>query len=409
MRLFVSIYVLMFFVASAFLSSCRDAHEEGIVYPGVSDTCDRTVLVYMLGSNTLGGFVENNISAMQRAVSNGFLNNGNLLLYVDRYNALPTLEQLSLYNNSVKRTVVKTYEDRNSATVDVMSSVIDDMKALYPASSYGLILWSHASGWYPAYITAEMVTGTTTRSFGDDEGKAMNIDDVARAIPDSTFDFILCDACYMGTVEVAYDLRNDCRYYVASPAAIMGGGFPYEKIIGDLFSCEKPVPENLIDVCRSYMTYYQGYFDPYATISLIDMRELDALAHAVGLALKQSTDTLHLSAIQQFSQEKGTRVSYQNLFFDLDDYVSHACADTLAYTLFSACIDRTVLYADATDRFLSNVVGVWQSFLIKQYCGLAAYIPGACADEMIDTYYKSLSWYEAVYNEVDKMPVIVAD
>lgn len=139
------------------------------------------------------------------------------------------------------------------------------------------------------------------------------------------------------------------------------------------------------------------------------MRELDALAYAVGLPWKQSTDTLHLSAIQQFSQEKGTRISYQNLFFDLDDYVSHACADTLAYTLFSACIDRTVLYADATDRYLSNVAGVWQSFLIKQYCGLAAYIPGACADEMIDTYYKSLSWYEPFTKMVDKMPVIVAD
>lgn len=53
----------------------------------------RTVLVYMLGSNTLGGFVESNISAMQRAVAKGALNNGNLLLYIDRYNAPATLER----------------------------------------------------------------------------------------------------------------------------------------------------------------------------------------------------------------------------------------------------------------------------------------------------------------------------
>ena len=63
----------------------------------------------------------------------------------------------------------------------------------------------------------------------------MNIDEISLAIPDSMFDFILCDACYMGAVEVAYDLREDCRYYVASPAAVMGGGFPYEDIVEHLF------------------------------------------------------------------------------------------------------------------------------------------------------------------------------
>ena len=409
MRQIVAIYVLMLSLVPVFFASCKDPHEGGVVYPDASDTCDRTVLVYMLGSNTLGGFVESNISAMQRAVAKGALNNGNLLLYIDRYNALPTLERLSFQNKTVERTVVKTYENRNSATVDVMSSVIEDMKELYPAASYGLILWSHANGWYPAYISDEMVSNATTRSFGDDEGKAMNIDDVARAIPDSTFDFILCDACYMGAVEVAYDLRRDCRYYVASPAAIMGGGFPYEKILGDLFSCEKPIPENLIEVCRSYMTYYRSYFDPYATISLVDMGELDMLSRSIAMALEQSTDTLRISTIQQFSQEKGVSISYQNLFFDLDDYVQNVCADTVSYTHFSDCLDRVVLYSDATDSFLSNVSGRWCPFPINRCCGLAAYIPGACSDEIIDTYYKTLSWYGTVYGAVDEMPVIIAD
>ena len=205
----------------------------------------------------------------------------------------------------------------------------------------------------------------------------------------------------MGAVEVAYDLREDCRYYVASPAAIMGGGFPYEDMVEHLFSCDKPIPENLIDVCRSYMDYYRSYYDPYGTVSLIDMHEMEALAHSVRLALVNCADSLEISDVQQFSQEKGTRLSYQNLFFDLNDYVSRVCIDTLAYSIFADCLDRTVLYADATDRYLSKVSGVWKSFPIEQYCGFAAYIPGASSDEVADLYYKTLSWYKTVYEGIE--------
>ena len=146
---------------------------------------------------------------MKKAVEKGGLHNGNLLLYIDRYNAVPTLEKLSLRDGTVERTVVKSYEDRNSATVEVMSSVCDDVRTLYPASSFGLILWSHANGWYPSHIEADLSAYSSTRSFGDDEGKSMNIDEISLAIPDSMFDFILCDACYMGCLLYTSDAADD--------------------------------------------------------------------------------------------------------------------------------------------------------------------------------------------------------
>ena len=40
-------------------------------------------------------------------------------------------------------------------------------------------------------------------------------------------------------------------------------------------------------------------------ISLIDMREIEALARSVMCALVNSVDSLQVSEIQQFSQEKG--------------------------------------------------------------------------------------------------------
>ena len=93
----------------------------------------------------------------------------------------------------------------------------------------------------------------------------------------------------------------------------------------------------------------------------------------------------------------------------LDEYVQNVCVETVAYTHLSDSLDRVVRYSDATDSVLSNVSGIWRTYPINRYCGLAAYIPGACSDEIIDTYYKTLSWYEAVYGAVDEMPVIIAD
>lgn len=403
MRLLSPIYILMSLCLMTFFSSCCNSHQ-GAVLPAENDSCDCTVLVYMIGSNTLSGFVESNISDMQKAVEKGALHNGNLLLYIDRYGA-PTLERLSLVNGSVERKVVSTYDSRNSASPEVMASVIDEVKTFYPASTFGLILWSHANGWYPAHIDADQELLRSTRAFGDDEGEAMNIDEIAAAIPDSTFDFILCDACYMGAAEVAYDLRAECRYYVASPTAVMGAGFPYKDVITHLFSVDKGLVEKLTEVCRSYMDYYRSYRDPYGAVSLVDMSALDLLSRSVNGALRHQTDSLAVDSVQQYSQERGLSVSYQKLFFDLDDYVARVCADSSAYAHFADCLDRTVIYADATERYLSSVVGVWRSYPLEKYCGLSAYIPGAVADsdEVIDLYYRSLLWYKKTYVGIDEI------
>ena len=120
MRLLISTYILMALCVALLFPSCCDSHKND-VSPAGGDTCDCTVLVYMVGSNTLSGFVESNISDMKKAVGKGALHNGNLLLYIDRYGT-PTLERLSLENGTVKRTVERSYDDRNSASSEVMAS-----------------------------------------------------------------------------------------------------------------------------------------------------------------------------------------------------------------------------------------------------------------------------------------------
>ncbi|MEI3589335.1 MAG: hypothetical protein V8Q44_00115 [Alistipes ihumii] len=42
--------------------------------------------------------------------------------------------------------MIETYGKENSASATVLRRVVDRVLTLYPAESYGLILWSHGMG-----------------------------------------------------------------------------------------------------------------------------------------------------------------------------------------------------------------------------------------------------------------------
>ena len=83
--------------------------------------------------------------------------------------------------------------------------------SLYKAESYGLIYWSHGEGWIPTPLPS-------TRWIGNDKtggGHYMNIEDLKLVLQNAPhFDFIMFDACFMQSVEVAYELRDCCDYYI---------------------------------------------------------------------------------------------------------------------------------------------------------------------------------------------------
>lgn len=60
----------------------------------------------------------------------------------------------------------------------------------------------------------------------------MNIDDLHEALQVlPKLDFLLFDACFMESVEVAYALRDCGDYMISSPTEIPGVGAPYEDVV----------------------------------------------------------------------------------------------------------------------------------------------------------------------------------
>ena len=63
-------------------------------------------------------------------------------------------------------------------------------------------------------------------------------------------DFIIFDACFMGSVEVAYELRDVCDKIVASPTEVIAEGMDYITMASYLM---KSSGSDLEGFCRNYL------------------------------------------------------------------------------------------------------------------------------------------------------------
>jgi hypothetical protein len=196
--------VILSFITILFLYSCEKDNSETPSLPA------RTVIVYMIADNNLDNFAVNDINEMEQGWNSKL--NGNLIVYVDRAQgagvAHPVVYKITHDTTSnVVSPVVNVYAEQNSADASIMHQILSDIITDCPAENYGLILWSHGTGWLPAGATTDNQSKQIEqRSFGRDNDSEMNIFELKVALP-RHFDFIIFDACYMGTIEVIYELE----------------------------------------------------------------------------------------------------------------------------------------------------------------------------------------------------------
>jgi hypothetical protein len=335
----------------------------------------RTVIVYMVGDNTLYPYVDPDINEMERGWQDKF--DGNLIVYVDQKRVSPYLLEISAdRSNSVVSKVVTEYSEQNSSSIKVMTKVLSDVKSMYPAKSYGLILWSHASGWLPA------PSASTTKAFGDDNGEYMEIGDLA-GLP-GKYDFLIFDACDMMGIESVYELRHNADYIVGSVTEILAGGFPYNEILEYLFTEKADLPA----VSRKFMELYRSYSSAEmrtAAMSVVKTENLDNVA-AVSRNLiqkyKNNIAGLDLSKIQKYDKDD------ISLFFDFLDFMENIAGNDPELQTLRSHLSSAVIFEDHTPTIL-NV------FEIKRSCGLSCYIPGQ--HEGLDYMYRNMEWYKMTY------------
>lgn len=318
-------------------------------------------------------------------------------------NNLPALTGTDLTFESVCQVAQKKEYTMNSQIATdpvVMEEVLKDMQKIAPSDSYGLILGSHASGWMKG-------NSVQSKAFGDDDGYNINIPDLADLLKNSfseKLDFVLFDACMMGTAEVGYELKEITSHCIASVMGTPALGFPYKQIFSYLYS------ENIdySAVCHEFI-FFNKINNAWGTCAVMDCSQMENLASAVKAKLLEWQDALSSVSMQNV-QQYGVN-SYKYFSYDVLDFFRElgrksGVVKTTDLNEAIASVQSALNQAVIAKDCLSGVDYDFEGLTIDEtrFCGIGMYIPKEVNDYVPDNiswnnwndYYKqSISWYRA--------------
>jgi len=300
----------------------------------------------MAANNNLNGYATKDLNEMKTGVANGTgLNGGRLIVYYASQKSAPRLIEI---NADGSKTVLKTYPSGNNLTITRMRTVISDTKMLAEADDYGLILWSHGTGWLnDGGVINEPKSQISPTSFGydDNDGSKMKLTSLARAIDEIHWSFIYFDCCHMATVEVAYELRHLTDRIAASPTELGADGMPYDRNVRCFFQSE---PDLAGAISNTFNFYTDGSLksSPGCAISLINTSGLDELAAAtVSIFRSGATPANGYQPVKYFRRQIMTTGIY-----DMYHYIHATGCDPTLIANWDAAFEHTVIKSYATDQ-----------------------------------------------------------
>jgi hypothetical protein len=375
------VIVYFLFLLLGVVSCCK---EEKLV-----EVEGRTVLVYMVASN-LGTYLDRNIEDMIRVATAKNLNGGKLIVFYSKNKSSAELFEIREgAGGVVTRLHIRDYENRSGVSPATLSEVVNEVVGMYPNKSYGLIFSSHGTSWLPSDI------GIGQRSFGEEEGTKMEIYDLAAALPDHLFDFVIFDACSMASVECVYELRNKTDYVVASPSETMRYGFPHHMTLPYLFTKEA----DLENVIKNFYDFYQNEFGdsyqkyPYGNISITKTSELEALAAVTREIMTDAGEQAVFSPPYPDWQILTDLRPAATKLYDFGDVIGRIATEA-QQARFTACMEKVVTGKYTTAETWSSNTG---SIPVTHFSGLSVY-PLQAPLTRLNEWYRQLEWYKAVYD-----------
>ena len=345
----------------------------------------RTVLIYMSGENTLSDYAEEDLKEIMDA-SIQLTEDDQLVVWYDRAkkDELPWLARM--VNGKLKDSVSIadmqiSDKDEYSSDPHVFEKVLRYAYGHYPATQgYGLVLWSHASGWLKADSIAY------SRAYGVDNGKNsaysnsgpwMNIPTIGRVLEKQPhLEFIMGDCCNFMCLESIYELRNVTDYIVGSPAEIPDPGAPYATVVPEMFKRQ--------NAARGIMQKYAECYEGSLPLSVAKTSDLDALAeatHDVLKAIYSRLDTEYpdmTGLIHYYNEASGRFNPNYNIFYDAGDFVKRYATDA-EYTQWKAVFDRVVIDMAFATSWMVNKS--WYSYYTdfemtkERYHGVSMFVP----------------------------------
>jgi hypothetical protein len=392
----------------------------------IDEMSRKVLLLYSAGYNSLRSYLMDDIKDLKEGWLPGKDCNDDILLVYTHttkvsgaYNTPTSPYLIRLYRdkggNTICDTLVTYPEGTISSSAAQLNKVLSYVKDNFTSGSYGMIFSSHATGYLPSgyyanpsgytfpearmmrargipapvpYIEPDFdpslpmvksVGQDQVGSSGDRVSYEMEISDFAEAIP-MKMDYILFDACLMGGIEVAYELRGKCSKVGFSQAEVLAEGFDYKTLTMHLLNGGEPDP---VAVCMDYFHQYdiQSGVMRSATISVVDCNRLEPLADVCSDIFRNyrgAIGVLKATHVQRYFRGDS------HWFYDLVDIVEMAGVDDVRVRALKEAVDNCIVYKAATQSFMG-------SFDITAYSGFSMYFPSNGNLEL-DKYYRTLKW-----------------
>ncbi len=395
----------------------------------VDESARKVLLLYSAGYNSLRNYLLDDIKDLKEGWLPGNGCNDDILLV---YSHTPKVS--GAYNDPTSPYLIRLYKDKNgkavsdtimtypkgtiSASAEQMNEVLGYIRDNFTSGSYGMIFSSHATGYLPSgyytnptgykfrksammrsrgiptpvpYIEPDFDPSLPmVKSIGQDQvgpsstrvSYEMEIQDFAEAIP-MKLDYILFDACLMGGIEVAYELRGKCSQVGFSQAEVLAEGLDYKTLTQHLLQREEPYP---MGVCRDYFNQYDIQSGVYrsATISLVDCDKVDPMAEVcrdIFSAHREGLASINHEDVQRFYR------SSKHWFYDLESIIREAGATEEEITRLQNALDQCVLYKGYTPEFMNE-------FKIDIFSGFSMYLP-CHGNAELSKFYKTLQWNQS--------------
>lgn len=412
-RLFFSPTWKIFFsgvviILAGLTSSCREKKIDPLPAEPT-----HTLLMYMPWSGPsqpLTSYFLINVADMEEAISAGILDKERVLVFLATSPSRASLFELAYdkEQGTCVRNTIKEYENHPYTTAEGIATVLNDMKRTAPAHHYSMSIGGHGMGWLPvARETKTSPKATTdhstppryhwettdrpqTRFFGGSSADYQtDLSTLAKGIGQAglTMEYILFDDCYMSCVEVAYDLRHVTRHLIASTCEVMAYGMPYRDMAIHMLG-----KIDYEGISQSFYDFYSSYSTPCGTIATTVTEELDSLA-----SLMREINTRY-----EWSSEKNATIQKLDgysptIFYDLGDYASHLCEDSVLLKKFNEQLERAVPASSRahTLTFYSALNG--RRTAIHTFSGLTISDPSTNTSLRVSETKRHTSWYQATH------------
>ena len=383
-------HLLTIISAILLFTACSKDDDNG---PDPVSPAQRTVIVYMVGENSLNPYMQSDINEMLQGRKKVAASE-NLVIYVDKLSKTEMPFIAKVTNEGKLDTLYRYEQDFYSSDPDYMLDVIDRIYQMCPATEdYGLVLWSHSSGWL---IESDSVV--THRAYGIDsgnnelttyyderskdyvyKGKWLNIPSMRETFKILPFKwkFIMCDCCNMMNVEDGYELRDVTDYLIGSPAEIPGNGAPYNTVVPALF----------LRTENFYQTVIDAYADAYPNrvpLSVIKTSEMGALAAATRPLLPRINEYVNnesnLMAHHIYYNATYVNGNRKHIMFDVREVVRKAFAnEPSTYENWYQVFQRAVPYNRMAEMWqTSSAINInFRDFTVTEdyFSGVSMFFP----------------------------------